>query len=158
MKITEFLQGRDVERQAVTRYISRHDEIFNGHVTREGKELNLDNYAVSVLKEVYPPLKPVTVIKGVAHEEYERVMNELIKTQKEKDELQNRLLETAEQIASANATKILLEDKEKQLEDKSKQIEKLEMEQTALKSNLEKVQEQLDAEKAKSWLDKLFKK
>lgn len=151
MKITEFLQGRDVERQAVTRYISRHDEIFNGHVTREGKELDLDNYAVSVLKEVYPPLKPVTIIKGVSHEEYERVMKELIKAQKEKDEIQNRLLETAEQIASANATKMLLEDK-------AAQIEKMEKEQAELKANLEKMQEQLNAEKAKTWLDKLLKK
>lgn len=31
MKISEFLQGRSVARQAVTRYINRHDEIFKNH-------------------------------------------------------------------------------------------------------------------------------
>ena len=37
MKISEFLQGRSVARQAVTRYINRHDEIFKLHVIKKAE-------------------------------------------------------------------------------------------------------------------------
>ena len=53
MKVTEFLQGRDVERQAVTRYINRHEDLFKGHTQKVGKEIELDAFAVEQLAEVY---------------------------------------------------------------------------------------------------------
>ena len=47
MKVTDFLKGRDVERQAVTRYINRHEEIFKEHTKKIGKEIELDADAVA---------------------------------------------------------------------------------------------------------------
>ena len=52
MKISEFLQGRSVARQAVTRYINRHDEIFKNHVKKDGKELDLDIVAIEAREKV----------------------------------------------------------------------------------------------------------
>ena len=103
MKVTDFLKGREVERQAVTRYINRHEEIFKGHTEKVGKEIELDSVAVEELEKVYPLPKPVTLINGVPHEEFIRVQNELIMAQKVVGELQNRLLEAQEQIATAKA-------------------------------------------------------
>lgn len=77
MKITEFLQGRNVERQAVTRYINRHDEMFKNHVKKDGKELDLDMVAIEALEKIYPLEMPVNVIdgrsKGVFHKNSKRV-------------------------------------------------------------------------------------
>lgn len=82
MKISEFLQGRSVERQAVTRYINRHDEIFKSHVKKVGKELDLDMVAIEALEKAYPLDMPVNVINGVPKESFIKIQNELIMSQK----------------------------------------------------------------------------
>lgn len=144
LKVTDFLKGREVERQAVTRYINRHEEIFKGHTEKVGKEIELDSVAVEELEKVYPLPKPVTLINGVPHEEFIRVQNELIANQKLVSELQNRLLEAQEQIATAKATELLLEDKKQRISD--------------LEAKTESLQEELNAERSKSWIQKLLGK
>lgn len=109
MKITEFLQGRNVARQAVTRYINRHDEIFKNHVKKDGKELDLDMMAVEALEEVYPLEMPVNVIDGVPMESFVKIQNELIMSQKKVESLQVQLLDVQKQIATAKAQELLLE-------------------------------------------------
>ena len=148
MKVTDFLKGREVERQAVTRYINRHEEIFKGHIEKVGKEIELDSVAVEELEKVYPLPKPVTLINGVPHEDFIKVQNELIMTQKVVGELQNRLLEAQEQIATAKATELLLEDK-------SQRISDLEVKAEADKNEIKALQEALAMERSKSWWDKL---
>lgn len=149
MKITEFLQGREVERQAVTRYINRHEDVFKGHTTKDGKEINLDGVAVAELEKVYPLPKPVTIVDGVPQEEYIKVQNDLIKSQQKVTELQNRLLEVQEQMAVAKATELLLEDR-------SKRIEELEAREEAKAQEIRELQETLLAERSKSWVQKLL--
>lgn len=151
MKITDFLKGRDVKRQAVTRYINRHDEIFKGHTDRVGKEIELDSYAIAELEKIYPYPKPVTIIDGVPQKEFIRVQNELIASQQRTSELQNRLLEVQEQIVIAKATELLLEDRTKRISDLEAQEEEKEQEIRALKDELAK-------ERSKSWVQKLFGK
>lgn len=46
MKISEFLQGRSVARQAVTRYINRHDEIFNKKLEQESPDFSQERNAL----------------------------------------------------------------------------------------------------------------
>lgn len=151
MKVTEFLKGREVERQAVTRYINRHEEIFKGHTEKVGKELELDSVAVAELEKVYPLPKPVTIINGVPHEDYIKVQNDLIMSQKLVSELQNRLLETQEQIATAKATELLLEDKTQRISDLEAKVE-------AKKEEIKELQEALATEQSKSWIQKLLGK
>lgn len=151
MKVTEFLKGREAERQAVTRYINRHEEIFKGHTERVGKELELDSVAVEELDKVYPIPKPVTIINGVPQEEHIKVQNELIMSQKTINELQSRLLEAQEQIAIGKAQELLLEDK-------TKRISELEAKEQADKEKIAELQEELAAERSKSWLQKLLGK
>lgn len=151
MKVTEFLKGRDVERQAVTRYINRHEENFKGHTKKVGKEIELDSVAVEELEKVYPYPKPVTIINGVPQEEFIRVQNELILSQQRTSELQNRLLEAQEQIATAKATEILLEDKKQRISELEEKLE-------ADKDEIKELQEALEKERSKSWWDKLIGK
>lgn len=151
MKVTDFLKGRDVERQAVTRYINRHEEIFKGHTQRVGKEIELDMVAVEELEKVYPFPKPVTIVDGVPQEEFIRVQNELIISQQRTNELQNRLLDAQEKIATARATELLLEDK-------TKRIEELEAKEEAKEQEIRALQEELAKERSKTWVQKLFRK
>lgn len=76
MKIGDFLQGRLVERQAVTRYIERHSEEFEGHISKIGREIVLDDVAIQILDKQYPPPKPVEVINGVDPKAYEKLDKE----------------------------------------------------------------------------------
>ena len=115
MKITQFLEGRDAERQAVTRYIYRHNDFFQNHISKDGREIELDDIAVAELDKQYPLVKPVMVVEGVPQEEYISLQNELIEAQKTVCLLQSRLLDAQEQIAVAEASKILLEDKKQQI-------------------------------------------
>lgn len=151
MKVTDFLKGRDVERQAVTRYINRHEEIFKGHTEKVGKEIELDSVAVEELEKVYPYPKPVTIINGISQEELIRVQNELIMSQQRTSELQNRLLEAQEKIAVAKATEMLLEDK-------TKHIAELEAKEEAKEQEIRALQEELAKERSKSWVQKLLRK
>lgn len=149
MKISEFLQGRSVARQAVTRYINRHDEIFKNHVKKDGKELDLDIMAVEALEKIYPLKMPVNVIDGVPKESFIKIQNELIASQKKIEGLQGQLLDVQEQIAVAKAQELLLEDRTNQVSELKEQID--------LKNNeIESLKEQLSEEKSKGFFAKIF--
>lgn len=149
MKISEFLQGRNVERQAVTRYINRHDEMFKNHVKKDGKELDLDMVAIEALEKIYPLEMPVNVIDGVPKESFIKIQNELIASQKKIEGLQGQLLDVQEQIAVAKAQELLLEDRTNQVSELKEQID--------LKNNeIESLKEQLSEEKSKGFFAKIF--
>lgn len=149
MKISEFLQGRSVERQAVTRYINRHDEIFKNHVKKVGKELDLDMVAIEALEKAYPLDMPVNIINGVPKESFIKIQNELIMSQKKVESLQGQLLDVQEQIATAKAQELLLEDKTNQVSELKKQID--------LKNDeIENLRNQLSEEKSKGFFAKIF--
>lgn len=149
MKISEFLQGRSVERQAVTRYINRHDEIFKNHVKKVGKELDLDMVAIEALEKAYPLDMPVNIINGVPKESFIKIQNGLIMSQKKVESLQGQLLDVQEQIATAKAQELLLEDKTNQVSELKEQLD--------LKNDeIENLKEQLSEEKSKGFFAKIF--
>lgn len=149
LKISEFLQGRSVERQAVTRYINRHDEIFKNHVKKVGKELDLDMVAIEALEKAYPLDMPVNIINGVPKESFIKIQNELIMSQKKVESLQGQLLDVQEQIAAAKAQELLLEDKTNQVSELKEQLN--------LKNDeIENLKEQLSEERSKGFFAKIF--
>lgn len=111
------MRGRNVERQALTRYINRHSDLFAGHIVKNGKEIELDEKAIEILNDVYPLIKPVEVVDGIPQDAHIKVLNELNAVRKEKEALLSKLIEAQSQIAIANATQLLLEDKSKQLDE-----------------------------------------
>ena len=160
MKVTEFLQGRDVERQAVTRYINRHEDLFKGHTQKVGKEIELDAFAVEQLAEVYPLIKPVTVINGVPQEEYIKVQKELIDSKSQVSALQGRILEMQNLVAIAEAKELLLEDRTQRLEEMTAREEAKEQELRELREEkdreIRELREALEQERSKTWVQKLF--
>ena len=151
MRVTDFLSGRNVERQAVTRYMNRHEEIFNGHTKKVGKEIELDDVAVEELEKVYPSPHPVNLVNGVPQEEYIRVQSELIECQQKMNDLQNRFIEVQDKLAVAKASEYMLEDR-------NKRIEALEARQEDKEQEIKALQEELAKERSKTWVQKLFRK
>lgn len=54
MNLSQFAQSRGLKQQTVSAYVQRHPEIFNGHISRNGKNKILDGEAISRLEEKYP--------------------------------------------------------------------------------------------------------
>ena len=155
MILSEFLKGREVKINAVSNYISRNPEKFEGHVTREGKNTILDEEAVRILDEKYPMPKPVVIVNGVPEEEHRAVLERLNKAQEVIIMLQNELTDQKLLVAEREAHNMLLEDKQEHMEERL--IEE-KMKREAAESRISTLQEELEMEKNKTWLQKLFKK
>lgn len=129
MEIKEFIDGRNVEYTAVYQYIKRNQK-FKGHIGKKGK-INLDEYAVELLNEKYPLPQPIEMVQDPElFKKYNAVLEQLTM-------VQQQLVEAAPKIAAA-------EYRERLIDDQQKRIEELEKE--------------LEAERSKSWFDKLLGK
>ena len=122
MTIAEFCEGRNVDAQAIRKYIERHPEDFNGHTGKKGREITLDEIALEILEKKYPLPQLVQIIEDTES------LKKLNKLQEEYIKLQNKWNEQSLLIAQAEAQKVLLEDKELQLQKEQERAEKLEQE------------------------------
>ena len=122
MKISEFVQGRGVEKQAVYRYINRHPELLE-KCTKCGKELELSPEVVAELEEKYPLAKPVVIINGLSQEEERELREKLQRTQEMLVAMQNELVNTKLQLAEKEKAEFLLELKEEKIEELTKEVE-----------------------------------
>jgi phosphoribosylanthranilate isomerase len=161
MNLSDFARERHVEPQTVGKYVGRHPEVAKFTIKR-GKDRELLTEAVEILDKVYPLPKPVQVIQGVPQEEYQKLLEENNRLMARMVELQNERIEDQKKLAAAEATAILLEDKEKQLSEKATDLDR-ERERTAKAEarladqdvRIRELQDELDRERSKSWWDKL---
>ncbi len=145
MKISEFADSRGIKQQTVYKYISRHKWKYD-------TELGLTDEQFTQLDQKYPLPKPVTIINGLSHDE-ERQLREELNAAKEQlvacqaliIELQNKQHDIQLQLSDAQhrADILAIEDRyhTQQIED--------------LKCEKERLQEDLDNERRKTWWDKL---
>lgn len=152
MTVTEFLEGRTVERQAVTRYIERHSEEFQGHTSKKGREIELDEVAVGILEKKYPLQSLVEVIED------KESRQKLIKAQEYIIQLQEKINEQSLAIAKAESIQLLLEDKQHQLEMAEQRENEWKENQKRTEEELNRVREELEKERNKSWFAKLIGK
>lgn len=152
MTVTEFLEGRTVERQAVTRYIERHSEDFQGHTSKKGREIELDEVAVGILEKKYPLQSLVQVIED------KESRQKLIKAQEYIIQLQEKINEQSLVIAQAESIKLLLDDKQHQLEMAEQRENEWKESQKRTEEELNRVREELEKERNKSWFAKLLGK
>lgn len=122
MKISEFIQGRDVEKQSVYRYLKRHDELMS-KCQKDGKELELPPDVVAELEKQYPLAKPVVIINGLSQEEERELREKLQRTQEMLVAMQNELVNTKLQLAEKEKAEFLLELKEEKIEELTKEVE-----------------------------------
>ena len=115
MTITEFCKGREVDSQAVRRYIERHPEEFENHTGKKGRETTLDEEALRILEQKYPLAKPVQIINGVDPEDYADALRKIGQLQETIIMMQNARQEDLQKIAAAEASQMLLEEKSEAL-------------------------------------------
>ena len=169
MTITEFAESRNVEAQAVSRYLVRHPE-EKASCRKVGKTVELSEKALALLSEQYPLPKPVQIIQGVPHEEYEAVQKSLSDTQEQLSKSKDILLAMKEAISEKEKLLIQQEANVKMLEDKSAFIEKALQDEKAEKASIqaenkalyEKIEilnaELLEAKRPKSLMEHIFGK
>lgn len=152
MKVTEFLKGRRVERQAVTRYINRHNDFFESHIKKVGKEIDLDDEAVEELDLIYPLEKPVEIVTDVeTMKKLQVAMETIVK-------LQGQLNVMDKQIAESQATQLLLESAENQLSETKTKLEQKEELLDQTRSELEATKLELEKLKNRSFFQRLLNK
>lgn len=150
LKLTEFAKQRGIERDTVTQYIRRNPEMFEGHTKLEGKWLFIDEVAEKALDEKYPLPRPIEIVEDIETiKELSATRMELAKSQEMIVQLQNRLMEAQEQIATSKATELLLEDKKQQITELKNTIAKKDDE-------INKLHEDLETEMSKTWFQKLL--
>lgn len=116
LNISEFARQRGKEPQAISRYVSRHPEIQK-YTRKDGKTLELLPEAERLLNAVYPLPQPIEIIEDTESR------RKLIQAQELIIQLQRELQEKTKLIAKAEATQILLEDKDRQLTESRERIE-----------------------------------
>ena len=132
--VSSFAESRNVDRNAITQYIRRHQELFDGHTVVESQRMYFDDFAMELLDKQYPLPAPVEVIPDTKSREL------LIAEQHKTITLQEQLLKLLEQL---NQTQLQLTKQESSmmlLEDKSKRIES---ENTELKEKIDLQIEQM---------------
>lgn len=144
MKISEFVIGRNIEKQAVYRYVTRHEELLS-QCTKEGKELDMPMEVVMELEKQYPMPKPTIIINGVPHEEHNKTLEELSQIKSAFIVLQNELADHKLLLAEKEYGFALIEEKN------NAEKQRLEEENARLKA-------EIDAEKKKTWLQRLIGK
>lgn len=159
MYIAEFASSRNVDSQAVQKYVNRHEEEFKNHVFKNGKYLNLDDEAIKILDKTYPIPKPVQIINGVDPNEYENLQKQLISAKDLVIALKDQIQAQTEKISVGESAKLLLEEKKNQVSELKSELKeqksKLESDIDELKRKNEELQNQLQAEQSKPWWKKL---
>ena len=144
MTITEFAKSRNIEPQAVSRYLNRHEELKK-QCQKEGKNLLLTDDVLRVLDKKYPIPKPTIIMNGVPEEEHRDALEKLLKAQELIIQLQNELTDQKLLQAENEAQKLLLEDRERRAEEDAKEAKEKVAELTA----------ELEKERQKTWWQKL---
>lgn len=144
--ITDFAENRNTDRDTVNAFIRNHPEI-KAQTHREGKNvvIDTDTEAYALLDKQYPLSKLIQVIEDTESRQ------KLIEAQETIIQLQMKLNEQSRHIAEADAIKMLLEDKQVQLEKAQQEIKEAEIE-------IEKLRQIIEAERAKTWWQKLRRK
>lgn len=142
--LTEFATGRNERADTIRKYISRHKNEFEGHCSFSGPKMELDDAAVELLDKVYPLPKPIEIIEDTESRK------ELLKAQKLIIQLQQKISDQSMALAQAEATKLLLEDKEEQLKEKKDEIEEQKAELNQVKQEMASERSRADAERERA--------
>ena len=143
MNISEFARSRGEEPQTVRHYINDHPEIKK-HTRKNGKSVELDEEAIELLDKVYPLPRPVQLVNGVDPDEHKAVMDELKNAHKTIIGLQSKITDYSMQIAKAEATQLLLEDKEKELQSVKTDLKREGEEKNSLRDKLTKAEGKIE--------------
>jgi len=138
LNMSEFLKGREVKANTLSNYVTRHPELFEGHVKREGKNTFFDDEAVRILEEKYPIAKPVVIVNGLSQEEERELRKRLQQSQELLLAMQNELTNTKLQLAEKETLSLRIEMKDEKIEQLSREVDELKTTNQELKEAIEK--------------------
>ncbi len=148
VSIRDYAKMNNVSYEAIRQQVKRYEDELNGHIIKQNRTQYLDDAAVDILDQ-HRKENPVVVMEVGKDEEIKRLQEEnknlLVKVAAQADkisQLNEELKEKTEQMTS-----LFLENKEKTLllEQKNDQEEEI-----------KQLKEELDQEKRKGFLARLF--
>ena len=152
MKLVDFCSIRNIQTQTASKYIERHPEIFEGHISKNGKLTVLDEEAEKILTEKYP-IKPIEV-----SEEQMKWIQELLEKEKEINSLKSNINNLLTEMNSLSGIQYLLEAKTSELEEIKEDSKKLERSIFDLEKQNQELQKELDRLKNRNLFERLFNK
>lgn len=169
--ISEFADSRKVDRDTINAWIRKHPEVGDS-CKMQGKDKVIDTTceAYKILEKKYPLPQLVQIVEDTeSRTKLIKAQELIIQMQGKMAELQDKVSEQSMIIATAEATKMLLEDKTKELERMDHMLEKAEkraeraeelteQQRAAAEKEIAELKAQLEAERNKTWWDKLRKK
>ena len=143
MKISEFVEGRNVAAATVQQYINRHKLDFEGLIQKgkNKKEIILSEEAIRLLDKKYPLPKPIEILdKGyVPIEELDAVKSKYIEALEEGKRLLEERNQLQLEIKEHEKKTALIEQKDKDIKRLEDEQEKKDEELKALKEEIEKL-------------------
>ena len=132
MTLKEFAESRNVEYNTVMQWLYRRPDLRE-QMEKDGKSYILvpESEIYGILDKKYPFPRPIQIV----HDEEARA--ELAAAQKKIQELQDRLLQVARQIARLETIDLLLEQREQELKEAKKNAEEKRAEAAGLKEETE---------------------
>lgn len=161
MNINQFAESRGESRQAVSMYIQRHPEMFEGHISYVGKSAILDEIAMEHLEKKYP-LKAEIVNPDEDYKALSKDYRDLVKANqelvKENIKLHKQIEEIQKELVSGQAAQLMLDDTRANYERLLKNAESWSEIYEQKTEQIMELREELLIEKNKSWWDRLWKK
>lgn len=154
MTIAEFARSRGREPDTVATYIRRHPDAFKGHTKMIGNTMRLDDAALAILDEVYPPPAPVEIVVDTD------ALQRLADAQDRIIMLQDRMMQQAQVLADLQAEKVLLEDRQSRAEAdvqaSAARIADLEQRLAAADARAQAADQEADRLRRRGLIDRIF--
>ena len=152
MKLIDFCSIRNIQVQRVSKYIDRHPELFDGHVSKDGQFSVLDETAENILAQKYL-IKPVEVTGDQL-----KLLQELLEKEKEISSLKGNINNLLSEMNKLSGVQYLLESKTSELEEIKEDSKKLERSILDLEKQNQELQKELDRLKNRNLFERLFNK
>lgn len=133
MLLKDFAATHNKKADSLRKFVSRHKDEFAGHTKQGKKGLELDEVAVRLLEDSFPP--PVEIVEAPNAELQQKIMQlqeVIIKLQAQQSELQAK-------AALADAQSLLLEDRENRIRELKTEKEAAEQKAADLDAEIERI-------------------
>lgn len=145
LNIKQFVESHNTKYETVCMYISRHRDLFEGHIKNIGKFKHLDNEAIKLLEKQYPPnIRCESIENKEFKEKYFESLEKI-------NYLQSQLLQAQKQIGEFRSNQLLIENQKLQIKHSEDLINKQ-------RDDIEYLKRQCDELQARNLFDFLFRR
>ena len=137
MTVLEFCNVRNIQTQTVLKYIQRNPSIFEGHTSKNGQNMEIDDEAFKVLDDKYPiPPEIIPSPNAELVAELDKAKNVII-------QLQQQIIDHNDTLALAEKAQFLLDERSSQLIEMKASRDELQGENSELHEEIGRLKAQL---------------